>query len=715
MERPRESINFQEIGDISSSDNKLIAGRYYPIERLGKGGIGEVWLCFDHLFDREVALKRLLPKNISTTNLNCSLYKEAQALSLLNHPNIVKVYDFSSSNNTHYLVLEYIPGISLAELWKQYGWIEWPLLAEIADQILAALAHAHSKGIIHKDLKPSNIILHSENNGELRVHVIDFGTSFFQNNIISILRQNEYKKLSFSHSDFLTPSHAPLEQIQTPLYFQGVGTDLYALGVILYQFCSGRLPYSGKSVQEIRDAMLNKTLLPFQAKNNAPPEVGSLIFRLLSNHPLERGLFAIDIRRELRQYWDPKTSQGLWKKFLDKDHDNDTQHVNNHEILREETHLLKQEPYNEFLNISYSSRELNSYSRPASLGKLDTTRMELRSHASSTLSHRKIPSKQMQPFVEGENSFQATSLTRGIAHQFKKEPEPLYLPSLDLLTLQLPALESRKQEKEELLKEIEEVVEQGHQKFILIEGASGVGKSRLVQWVMEQVHEEGRMVGLRISCRHNQEERGLVHAFKKFFSFNELNQDYIEKALRFQYGDIEALDGVIQALHHLFFLQPKESNLSERLEAFVKVLSFIKSKYPLIVWFDDIAEANSRELEFVKILFKQSWDILVLATFNREESEEALLKKARIEEFLKEIEGKKVTLHPLTKEQLKEMFEPLLTLEEEALDFLYEKSKGLPALALTQICNWLKEKQIWWDKEESNYQLRPTAWKRPSE
>jgi len=214
-----------------------IAGRYRLDSRLGFGGMSTVHLAFDRRLERRVAVKLLAEHLAEDPTFVSRFQREAQAAARLVHPNIVQVFDSGLDERTaqHFIVMEYIEGQSCAEILRDEGWVEVDEAVSIVEQACAGLDYAHRNGVVHRDVKPGNLLRARE--GEVKL--ADFG-------IAKATEQSSITQVGsvLGTAAYLAPEQARGEEA-------GPSADLYALGVVAYQLLSGRLPYEAASLTEL--------------------------------------------------------------------------------------------------------------------------------------------------------------------------------------------------------------------------------------------------------------------------------------------------------------------------------------------------------------------------------------------------------------------------------------------------------------------------------
>jgi beta-lactam-binding protein with PASTA domain/predicted Ser/Thr protein kinase len=209
-----------------------IEGRYQVITRIASGGMGEVYRAHDAVLARDVALKVLHPQLAGDRGFVERFRREARAAAVLNHPNVVGVYDWGSTEGTYFMVMEYVQGTNLRTILGEYGRLEPAQVVEICLQVLTALDHAHGHGIVHRDVKPENILIARDGT----VKVADFGLArAYADSYVS-----QAEGTVTGTVQYLAP-----EQIQGEA--ADPRTDLYAVGVVVFELLTGRAPFAGET------------------------------------------------------------------------------------------------------------------------------------------------------------------------------------------------------------------------------------------------------------------------------------------------------------------------------------------------------------------------------------------------------------------------------------------------------------------------------------
>jgi serine/threonine protein kinase len=264
-----------------------IDARYRVERKIGDGGMGEVWLATHLLLERQDALKVIHTALAGDDEFVQRFVREARAINRLDHPGIVRVFDFGRlRDGRFYLAMKFVEGESLDDLLARTGTLPLPQVVDILAQLADAIGHAHARGVIHRDLKPQNLLLSGE-----RLMVLDFG-------IAKILRDDPMR-LSSTGQVLGTPSYMAPEQLR------GVGddprSDLYALGCIAYELVTGATPFFGEATELAEAHLGQQPVSPSSRRREGPipRELDALIMRCLEKDPRDRYGSAPELRAHL--------------------------------------------------------------------------------------------------------------------------------------------------------------------------------------------------------------------------------------------------------------------------------------------------------------------------------------------------------------------------------------------------------------------------------
>jgi serine/threonine-protein kinase len=273
---------------------EAIADRYELEDRLGSGGMSTVYKATDRVLERTVAVKVLAEHLSDDEKFVARFRREALAVAKLVHPNIVQVYDTGVDAGRHFIVMEYVDGRSGAQLLLRYGQLLPAVAVEIAAEACAGLDYAHQQGIVHRDVKPGNLMViggPAAESGEapMTVKLADFG----------IARAAEQTRLTQVGSVVGTAAYLSPEQSRgeeaTPI------SDVYSLGVVTYQLLTGRLPYEGNSLAELAIRRENERPLPPSSyESDVVPELSDAVLRALESDPENRYADALELGAALR-------------------------------------------------------------------------------------------------------------------------------------------------------------------------------------------------------------------------------------------------------------------------------------------------------------------------------------------------------------------------------------------------------------------------------
>jgi serine/threonine protein kinase/tetratricopeptide (TPR) repeat protein len=288
----------------------FIADRYEVLSVLGEGGMGIVYRCRDQPTGQLVAIKRVIPPPGNLANEYVAwFYKEARALAALDHPNIVRALDFGQlRDGSPFLAMDLVTGTSLHDL--THARLGFPLVWTIVDQMLGAMSHAHARGVIHGDMKPSNVLVERREHEPPDIHVLDFGLAWLRLDAHDE-RLSGTKAMEFApHAGAGTPGYMAPEQIQHEMHHVCGATDLYALGCILYRLLCGKAPFTGNSKELLRVHAFDPPP-ELRPVIDAPDAVVPFIMRMLAKRPWDRWEYAAEARAVWAQ-WRPRADSSAW-------------------------------------------------------------------------------------------------------------------------------------------------------------------------------------------------------------------------------------------------------------------------------------------------------------------------------------------------------------------------------------------------------------------
>ncbi|MEE3492191.1 Stk1 family PASTA domain-containing Ser/Thr kinase [Ruminococcus sp.] len=266
---------------------KKLDGRYEIRELIGVGGMANVYHCYDTIDAREVAIKILKDEFLDNEDFIRRFKNESKAIAVLNHPNIVRVYDVSFGDMIQYIVMEYIDGITLKEYIDMQKVLDWKETVHLTTQILKALQHAHENGIVHRDIKPHNIMLLQDGT----IKVTDFGIARFSSNATRTMTEQ-----AIGSVHYIAPEQARGEKTDGK-------TDIYSVGVMMYEMLTGTLPFDG-------DSAVTVALMQLQAKAKRPREINpdipegleEITMKAMQKNPEDRYHSAVEMLSDIERF-----------------------------------------------------------------------------------------------------------------------------------------------------------------------------------------------------------------------------------------------------------------------------------------------------------------------------------------------------------------------------------------------------------------------------
>ena len=270
--------------------NKIICNRYKILDHLGTGGMATVWLGYDTILDRQVAIKTF-KIDANDEDAVKRFNREAKAVTSLSHPNIVSIYDVENEGEFYYLILEYVEGMTLKDYMIKNPRIPIETIVHIAKQIAAGLSHAHQNGIIHRDIKPQNILM----NENLTCKITDFGIA------------RAYGDTTLTQTNQMLGTVYYLSPEQARGNVATAQSDIYSLGILIFEMITGQIPFKGESAVAIALKHLQEELPDIDKfRDNIPQSVKNIVLQATMKNPNERYISSKELFEDLSTVLNPE-------------------------------------------------------------------------------------------------------------------------------------------------------------------------------------------------------------------------------------------------------------------------------------------------------------------------------------------------------------------------------------------------------------------------
>lgn len=614
----------------------LIVDRYQIARELGRGGMGVVYLCNDRISGDRVAVKCVfLDKQKGLSNEAIWFQQEARALAALDHPSIVRARDYGSlPEGSPFLVMDALHGRSI-HVWKYLTKFPWPVLHSVVDQILSALAHAHARGVIHGDMKPSNVLVDPRGAlEEPRAYVLDLGLAWLLSDHIDP-RLGETKPDEPAMPFGLgTPGWMAPEQIRRAAPHIGPSTDLYALGSIVFELLTGREVFTGTPTEILRQHR-DSDVPPLELPKGVPEGAAAFVTKCLAKRPWHRFRIAADAR-------------AVWQ------------------TLRPEGPVRWKAP-----NVRVGDEEEDP-----------------------------VPSIRPIPSAANPSAW----LTPGI---LQLRPTPLV---------------GRHPERERL-RDLAQAVAEGReqQRLVVLRGEAGVGKTRLAEWLFENVHETGLLTPLRARYRRTPGPfDGMRGAITAHYNLRGVSRDVIEQALLNEWevepNDEQGRTWVAAAAAWLRPLTPDEEArvgpsgkrfFLDKPELRWVVIRHVLERItaagrPLLLWLDDLHLASANAFSGLVGLYREraKLPMLYVATARDEALSADNDARERLEALSQSMPTTTLHVAPLEASVTKELLAASLPLAPEAEAAAVQRSQGNPLYALQLVHAWASGGQLALDGDQ---------------
>lgn len=285
---------------------KMIADRYMIVTSLGEGGMADVYLAIDTILNREVAVKVLRGELSQDPVALLRFLREASAVSKLHHPNVVEVYDVGEYDSKNYIVMEYVRGRTLKQLITQRGALTKEEAVEIMMQLVSAVHHAHEKNIIHRDIKPQNVLVKDDGT----IKITDFGIALAHDNV------------QLTQSDAVLGSAHYIAPETTRGESATIQIDIYAMGIVFYELLTGTIPFKGDNPVQIAMKHLREEIPSVKEFNpTIPQSIDNIIIKAAAKNRLQRYVLAKDMLFDLEMCLLPEFAN-VEKINFDEEDDN---------------------------------------------------------------------------------------------------------------------------------------------------------------------------------------------------------------------------------------------------------------------------------------------------------------------------------------------------------------------------------------------------------
>ena len=656
-----------------------VVGPFELHEVVGRGGMGVVWSAVHRGQRTPVAFKVMTHDAARNPAYLLAFRNEVRAAAGLSHPGIVELYEHGEIEQmldepgelrpgNPYLAMEWVGGGSLAPL---CGQLRWPALRAVLRQLLDALAHAHARGIIHRDMKPANV-LRSPGGGWHKL--TDFGLAGFAG-----VDENAHRKGVSGTPEYMAP-----EQIEGLWRDHGPATDLYGLGCTVWELCTGETPFEGPSAPVIMAAHLMREPPRFDPRHAVPAGFEVWLRRLLAKSPADRYARAADAAWALMQ---------LGPVSVDDETGPDAE--------ARSTVPLTAGPTPHTLVFGTPFRHQSTLKTFPALQGPETEPDALESDAGR--------GPDISPFEAGLDHttdaafrpFEAVTVPFGpppMARTWRRpEPPPwsarLMGAGLGLFGLRTVPMVGREVERDTLWAELAAVHTERRARLVLLAGAAGTGKSRLAEWVCESAHELGVATPLVVQFSQVPGPRlPLPALFARHYALEGLTQAQMESRLS-EKGAARPAD-LARWLAGAASGELEVPRAPERMTLIRRGLESIAAQRPVVLVFDDVhwsPEAVELARHILDAQFFAPHPMLILLVAEDEALAEAAALHALLRDVLTRPCTRRIAVGPLAEGDRPALARSLLGLSEELTARLVHRTAGNPQMAVQLVSDWVAQ------------------------
>ncbi|MGM0557173.1 MAG: protein kinase domain-containing protein [Myxococcota bacterium] len=652
--------SYPETEDTSHETTHAIAtiGPFALLEFIGKGGMGDIWRARHRETRLEVAIKVITEERARRPKYHALFHREARSIASLDHPGIVKLYDYGRISEetavrtggefvegSPYLAMEFCEELSLDQA---ADLDDWSQVRTLLLSVLDGLAHAHARGVIHRDIKPGNILLREASSNWTGVKLADFGLAFLVDPESSIEKRDNATG---------TPAYMPPEQLQGHWRDVGPWTDLYSVGCLAYELVCGRRPFEGRSIMAIAQGHLNDPVPTPTPQLPVPEGLESWLLRMLTKQPLRRFRTAAQAAWGLQQLGPPGDAELP---------------------VGEQATSRPREPLETLFQIPESDDDyLIEGVRPSPTEA--TVAME--------------PAAPPMP-----DKWQTRSERPG---------DRVMEPTVGLLALRRIPIVDREAIRDTLWRELANVASTRTCKTILLRGPTGNGKRTLARWLAERAHETGIANTLKLSAE-KESESAVVSCLTTFFRTDDLEpEDAWERVSRWlaHFGKPDPQLGE-QIAELLTQSSPADEGQEWSASVFSRTLANLASRKPVVLICEQLqestevahalAQAMNSTQSGARILCVATLPDDQLADVGAEPGAESGAKSEAVEEFIDDLDPIEIEVGPLEDAHMRQLTSHLLRLSEDISEQVINYAEGNPLFATELVQYWAEMNLLEW-------------------
>ncbi|MBH25483.1 MAG: hypothetical protein CMH57_13750 [Myxococcales bacterium] len=691
---------------------------------IGKGGMGEVWRGVHRVQQVPVAVKVMTGARARQRRYREAFLNEVRAVATLNHPGVVMIFDYGTVTaeaeersarrlvaRSPYLVMELASRGSLDQI---RGIIPWSDLKRFLISLLDALAHAHARGVIHRDLKPGNVLVCADTDLRPGLKLTDFGLAHAQDETGPGLTQHRAG----------TPRYMAPELFEGNWRDYGPWTDLYALGCMAYEMCSNRPMFDGQDFQSLKRQHLYEPPPALKARQPVPDEFESWLIRLVQKKPHERYQCAADAAWALMRM-DLEAGSGNFNWSMDLPAMGDSTNLMSNmsglgevstfffpelpwsmtastmmqpddDIHRAATHMFQDRPVQDastYLFPDYDLAQSPTYLYSGGLPRAQRQRRPtygepIEESASDPMAVAPAPMPPTWKHAEaGPPSMQLVGV------------------GLRLFELRTVRMVGREKERDTIWKQLKEVKQSGQARLVLLHGPAGVGKSRMAQRISERALEVGAATVLRATHDPmSASSEGLSRMVARHLGALGMRRPEIRRRTRklLQEQGVtdpyewDALTEMLSSsLDTTVMVRAKPIQFAGPVERYVLVRRLLEREgreRPVIVWLDDV-QWGSDSIAFAEYLMKGQAvapsPVLVLLTVRDETLAERPIEREMLEGLMRLEDTHDIPLEPLNVEEMRALVEELLGLSPDLARLVEKRTQGNPLFAAQLVGDWV--------------------------